>query len=198
MSTRHLFALIVTFCTLGQLGCCSMMKNGGGGCGMGGQAYSRGCPSCGVADASCGCPSGGFADASCGMADASCGCADVSCGCPDASCGCPTGGGPGCGGGVRSTSGASAFGGGRLLSRMRKALNGYSGGGCSSGGCGGTPYYNEWQDSPPSQCESCDQYGNYTGGPYGSPHGRRAQMARRNINFNEELRSGEESGPIYR
>lgn len=197
MSTRHAFALIVIFCTAGQLGCCAMMRNGcGGGCGMGGQAYNDSCPSCGVADASCGCPSCGVADSccddpSCGLADASCGCPDASCGCPDASCGCPNdcGGGVGCGTPVKRC---------RLLARIRNALNG-----CSSG-CYGPAYYSEWQDSPPSRCETCDQFGNYTGGnytggPYASPHGRRAQMAKRNFNFEDELRSGKESSEtIYR
>ncbi len=90
----------------------------------------------------------------------------------------------------------------RLLSRIRKALNG-----CSDGGCGGgSAYYNEWQDSPPSQCETCDQYGNYTGrtgnnytgGPYNSPHGRRARLAK-STNLADELRfSDGEAGTIYR
>jgi len=162
-----------------------MMQNGrGGGCGMGGQGYA-GCPSCGVADASCGFPSCGVADSCCD--DPSCGLADASCGCPDASCGCPTdcGGGVGCGAPVAQRC--------PLLARIRNALN------RRVSGCYGPAYYNEWQDSPPSQCESCDRYGNYTGGPYGSPHGRRAQMAKRNLNFEDELRFGEESSEtIYR
>jgi len=185
MSTRHVFALIVVFCTVSQVGCVCMMNAGcgGGGCGMGGQAYNGECPSCGVADASCGCPS--YAP-SCGVADS---CCEVpSCGCPDASCGCPDG----CGSGVCGC-GASARG--RqcpLLARMRNAI---CGGGCS--GCGGQAYWSEWSDSPPCDCEPCDCYGNYIGGPYGSPHGRRARLAKRNIA--EELRfSEEDSETTYR
>ncbi len=183
MSTRHVFALIIVFCTAGQLGCCSMMQNGcrSGGCGMGGQVYG-GSPSCGVADASCGCPS-------CGVADVSCGCPDASCGCPDASCGCPDGcgGGVGCGAPVRR-SGATC----PLLARLRNAI-------CGCSGCGGPAYLSEWQDSPPCNCETCDSYGNYTGGPYASPHGRRAQMAKRQLNLADELRFNEEgSGTVYR
>ncbi len=186
MSSRHILALIVIFCTTSQLGCvCTRQFGcGSGGCGMGGQVFNDCCPSCGVADSCCDCPS-------CGVADVSCGCPDATCGCPDASCGCPDscGGGVGCG---------TAIGRGcPLLARIRNALSG------CYGGCG-QAYRSEWSDSPPSQCESCDHYGNYTGdrnigGPYGSPHGRRAQMAKRNFNLNDELRfSEEESGPIYR
>jgi len=177
MPTRHLFALIVIFCTAGQLGCANMRLNGcgSGGCGMGGQIYNSCSPSCGVADSCCDCPS--------------CGIADVSCGCPDASCGCPDG----CGTGVSSVRTNCP-----LLTRLKNAICG------SSGGCCGSAYRSEWSDSPPSPCESCDRYGNYiggnrVGGPYGSPYGRRAQMAKRNINLNDELRfSEEEAGPIYR
>jgi len=186
MTIRHLFALVVILCTVSQLGCCAMMQNGS--CGMGGQVYD-GCPSCGVADACTGCPSCGVADSCC--EDPSCGLADASCGCPDASCGLPTS----CGGGVGC--GAPVAGRCRLLARIRNALNG------SSSYGSGRAYWSEWQDSPPSQCESCDRYGNYNGdnyngGPYGSPHGRRAQMARRNVNLSDELRFDEEAGPIYR
>ncbi len=183
--------MILVFCVSGQLGCCGMMQ---GGCGGGVRGSGPSCgiadASCGVADASCGCPS-------CGVADASCGCADASCGFPDASCGCPTD----CGSRVGS-GGTPVVGGCRILSRIRKALNG-----CSAGGCGGGPaYYNEWQDSPPSQCETCDQYGNYTGGngnnytggPYASPHGRRARLVK-TVNLADELRLGEGgAGTIYR
>jgi len=177
MSTRHLFALIAVICTTSQLGCC-MMQNGRGGCGMGGQVYG-GSPSCGVADCCGDC-------ASCGCPEASCRFPEASCSCPDASCGCPGSGGcgVGCGSGVTRRCG--------LLSRMRKALRD-----CS--GCSGSAYRSEWQDSPPQQCDSCDRYGNYTGGSYSSPHGRRAQMAKRNMNISNELRlGGEDSETIYR
>ncbi len=165
MSHRHIFAMIVVFCTLSQVGCVCMSNRGCGGCGMTGA-------SCGLADASCGCPS-------CGVADASCGCADVSCGCPS-----------GCGSGVGGCSPALAKC--PLLVRMRNAICG-----CSSG-CGGAPYCSEWSDCPPCESDPCDCYGNYNGGPYGSQHGRRARMAKRNINFGDELRASDEGETIYR
>ena len=169
MSTRHtltmnVFTMIVISGLVSQLGCCSM-TNCGSGCGVGGQTFCDTCPSCGVADASCGCPS--------------CGVADVSCGCPDASCGCPDGCGDGVGCGSQTRKEC------RLLKRIRNALHG-----CS--GCGGKPYWSEWSDSPPCECDRCDCYGNYLGGPYGSPHGRRARVAQRNLNLAEELQFGEE------
>jgi len=192
MSTRHIFALIVALSTASQIGCCGM-QNSGGGCA--GQVFGSGYPSCGVADAACGCPeascscpdaSCGCPDASCGCPEASCSCPDVSCGCPDASCGCPES----CASGVGC--GSPVVGGCRLLQRMRNALRG------GSSGCSSPAYYSEWQDSPPCNCESCDSYGNHTGGPYASPHGRRANLAKRRINLKDELHFSEKSGTTYR
>ena len=182
MSTRHALALIVIFCVSSQVGCCTM--GGCGGCGMGGQAYDCG-PSCGVGDccgdctASCGCP-----EASCCCPEASCCCPEASCCCPD-SCGCEVG----CGSGVR--------GGCPLLSRLRRALNRSYCNTCN--GCSSNAYWSEWQDSPPCQCDNCDAYGNHMGGPYTNQHGRRARMAKRNMNIGDELRFGEEDvETIYR
>jgi len=171
MSTRHVFALIVIFCFVSQVGCCGMMNPG---CGYGGQVYDSGGPSCGLADSCCG-------------DYASCGCPEASCSCPiDASCGCPDG----CGVGVGC--GAPVMVRCPILQRIRNAFRG-----CS--GYAGPAYWSEWNDSPPCDCDSCDRYGNYNGGPYGSPHGRRAQMAKRQSNFAEELRfSDQDSETIYR
>ena len=173
MSARHVFALIVVCCTVSQLGCCCMRNARCGGCGMGGQVYD-GC--CGDTCASCCCP------------EASCCCPEASCCCPEASCCCPDGccDGVGCGSRVRPRC--------PLLSRLRSALNR-----CYCNGCGGRPYCGEWSDCPPCDCNPCDCYGNHLGGPYGNPHGRRAQMARRNMNINEELKFGEAEGEtVYR
>jgi|GEM_PF-4766586 len=184
MSNRHVFALMLALATLCQVGCTCIT----GGCGLGGQAYNCGCASCGVADTCCDGPSCGLSDSCCGDC-ASCGCPDASCCCPDATCGCPDG----CGGGVGC--GSPVCGRCPLLARIRKALNcDYLRNQCS--GCGGRPYCSEWNDSPPCSCESCDCYGNHTGGNYGGPHGRRAQLAKRHSAG--ELRFEEESGPVYR
>jgi len=140
-------------------------------------------PGCGSGCSSGGCGLGGQVyngGPSCGVADASCGCADVSCGCPDA-CGSEVG----CGSGVSGRC--------PILKGLCRALRG---GGCSSGCCG-QPYCSEWTDSPPCECDPCDCYGNYTGGTYGSSHGRRAQMAKRHANGG--LQFGEQgSDTIYR
>lgn len=169
---RHALALIAVFCIVSQVGCCAMMNTGcGAGCSSGG---------CGLG----GCGLGGQVYdccPSCGVADASCGCPDASCGCPDSCCG-----GVGCGSGVSGSC--------PLLKRLRNAICGT---GCS--GCGGQAYWSEWSDSPPCNCDPCDCYGNYIGGPYGSPHGRRAQMAKRHSNTGGELRFSEaDSDTIYR
>lgn len=170
MSSRHIFALIVAACTAGQLGCCCMSQYGCGA-GMGGQVYDGCCASCGVADccgdcASCGCP-----EASCCCPEPACCCPEPGCSCPEASCCCPDS----CGSGVGC--GSPVIGQCRLLQRMRNAIRRS----CCTSGCCGPAYVSEWSDSPPCNCDSCDCYGNYTGGHYGSPHGRRARMANRNI-----------------
>lgn len=187
MSTRHVFALLVVFCTAGQLGCCCMSQCGRGGCGMGGQVYDPCCASCGVADccgdcASCGCP-----EASCCCPEPACCAPEASCCCPDPACGCPDscGGGVGCGSRVGGQC--------RLLQRIRRALRG----GCCTSGCCGPAYMSEWSDSPPCNCDPCDCYGNYMGGQYSSPHGRRARLA--NKNLANELEFGvNDSDTIYR
>ena len=191
MSARHFFALIVVFCTASQLGCCCMMRSGCGGCGMGGQVYDccgDCCASCGCPEASCCCP-----EPACCCPEASCCCPEASCCCPEASCCCPDECccEVGCGTRVRRRC--------QLLSRIRRALNRCYLRRCCSGGCCGKPYCSEWQDCPPCDCNPCDCYGNYTGGQYGSPHGRRAQMAKRNMNISEELSFGDASGEtVYR
>ncbi len=181
MSTRHVLALIVVFCTAGQLGCCCMNQFGCG-CGMGGQVYDGCCASCGVADcASCGCP-----EASCCCPEPACCCPEPSCCCPDPACGCPDS----CGGGVGC--GSPVMGNCPLLQRIRRALHG-----CCNSGCGGRAYCSEWTDCPPCDCDPCDCYGNYIGGRYSSPHGQRARMARRNVAG--ELQFGEsDNQPMYR
>ena len=196
MSTRHVLTLIVVLSTATQMGCVCRQNLSGGSCA---QAYDSCCASCGVPeascccpDASCGCPepacgcSDTCCDVSCGCPDASCGCPDASCGCPDASCGCPEscGGGVGCGSQVVGQCPLSKC---RLLQRMGNALRR-----CSSPACSSPAYYSEWQDAPPCDSDPCDCYGNHTGGPYGSPHGRRANLAKRHLNFDEE------SGNTYR
>lgn len=191
MSARHLFALVVAVCTASQLGCCCMMNARCGGCGMGGQVFDccgDSCASCGCPEASCCCP-----EPACCCPEPGCCCPEASCCCPEASCCCPDdccGGGccdqVGCGSGVRQRC--------PLLWRLRQALNR-----CYCNGCGGKPYCGEWSDCPPCNCDPCDCYGNYIGGPYGSQHGRRAQMARRNMNIGEELNFGNAQGEtIYR
>ena len=171
MSTRHVFALIAVFCITSQVGCVCMSQFGcGRGCGCGMGGQ--------VYQGDC-CPSCGVADCSCGCPEASCCCPDASCGCPD-TCGC----GVGCGAPVRGRC--------RLLARLRDCI-------CGCSGCGCQPYWNDWQGSPPCDCDPCDAYGNYIGGPYGSPHGRRAQLAKKNMNLGDELRFGEEDvQTIYR
>ena len=119
---------------------------------------------------------------------ASCGCPEASCCCPEPSCCCPSGccDEVGCGTGVRNRC--------PLLARLRRALNR-----CYCHGCGGKAYCSEWNDCPPCDCDPCDCYGNYIGGPYRNPHGRRAQMAKRNMNISEELSIGEADGEtVYR
>lgn len=170
MSRRFLLALIVIVCTVGQIGCCCMNQCG---CGMGGMTYDGCCASCGVADccgdctASCGCP-----EASCCCPEPGCACPEPSCCCPDPACGCPDT----CGSGV--CCGSPVMAQCPLLHRMRRALLR-----CCTGGCCGPAYVSEWSDCPPCACDACDQYGNYTGGQYGSPHGRRARMANRSLDF---------------
>ena len=204
MSTRHLFALLFTLLTVSQMGCCCLRGTGcGASCGYGGQVYDDCCSaSCGVADPCCddGCCGDGCCGecASCGVADVSCGCPEPSCCCPDPACGCPDG----CGNGVGC--GSRVGGGCRLLQRIRAALN-RNCAGCASG----PAYYGEWSDTPPCACETCDQFGNYTGGgfpndgyagsTYDSPHGRRARMARRHMQDGDELRFNDrDNQTLYR
>lgn len=190
MILRYAFALLLTAGLLGQVGCvCTRNFCCGDGCGLGGQVYDCGCPSCGVAD-SC-CDSGGC-DASCGVADSCCGC-DPACGvadtCCDPGCGCPDGCGSGvCGGG--SVSGRCP-----LFRRMRAALMRNC---CGCSGCGGSPYWSEWHCDPPCDCDPCGSYGNYKGGPLGTAYGRRAQLANRQRNIAGELQFSNQDEQIIR
>jgi hypothetical protein len=81
-----------------------------------------------------------------------------------------------------------------LLGRLRQALNRAYLNRCGHGGC-----CDSWQEDGPCGCESCNDYGNNLGGPYTNPHGRRARMAKRSVNLDNELRfGGDATAPIYR
>lgn len=136
------------------------------------------CATCGMPEASCACPECGCADPCC---DVSCGCPEPACGCQDACCD-PCCGVPGCGSRV---TGARLLGTCPLLQGLRNLLCGR---GCGCGCCGGScysgeccsneVYYGDWHANQ-SQCETCNQYGNYTGAQHAMPMARRPYVAKR-------------------
>jgi hypothetical protein len=203
MSIRHTYYLLVfALLSVSNVGCCGYM--GGCGTGLGGQMYGAGCASCGCPEASC-CCEDTCCEAACGCSDVccepACGCDDVccdaSCGCSDgfceASCGCnDVCCDVGCGSAVAGP--CPIFGRCLIFQRLRTAFNNCYGcyGGCD--GCSSQGYLNEWQDSPPCNCQSAA-----TGGHYGGAYGRRAFLAKQHEQLSDELRFADEgSGPILR
>ncbi len=186
MSTRHIVLLIFALVSASNIGCCGTMRSCGFG--YGGQMYGSNCASCGFPEASCCCE-----DVCC---EAACGCSDVCC---EASCGCDdvccdVGYNVGCGSGVDPCPILGRF---WFLQRLRRAFSGSYG---CNGGCSSEGYWSEWHNDPPCDCDSCDTYGNYTGGvrSYRSASDRRFRRSRRGVNVREELRFAEEGETLYR
>ncbi len=200
MTTRITTMLLLAVACAANAGCACM--NRCTSCDTGSAYCGFECASCGSPEASCCCPDDYGDDtccASCGSPEASC-CApeeasccapEASCRISDASCGYSAGGCDtvGCGSPVMGRS--------RLMQRICNAFHGRSN--CSSGGCTSEAYWSEWQNDPPCNCQACSQgtgLGHRAG--YSSPQRRRSELAKRNVNLDDELRFAERTSGTSR
>lgn len=195
MSPQKLSSLLLAIACVSHVGC---MGFAGGPV-----AQALGCPSCrnscdpgcGISDVSCGCADACCDAVSCGVADPGCACPEPACGC-DVSCGVPSG----CGSGVGGCSGGCAGGccpNSRLsdhpfLIRMRNFFCGVQ----SCGTCPTPSYYGDWQSTPSSTCQSCNQHSSYNG-----PRRQtlpRSSLARRGLNVADDIRFADSQETTYR
>ncbi len=176
---KYLALVMMAACVAssGCYGCLGSRVGCGGGCERLCDT-AGGWPSCGASDETCGCPEVGCAcpeEPGCACPDTTC---DVS---GEASCGV------GCGSAVRGSC--------PLITRLRKAFSG-----CSSSGCASETYWSEWHNDPPCNCESCSDYGSYSGGgaSYANAPRRRSNLAKRGANLQEEMQFADEGESVYR
>jgi len=183
MMTRITMMLVLAATCAANSGCvcmsgsCGSYGGGGGYCG-------DSCASCGLPEASCGCSD----VASCGLPEASCCVSDASCGIPSDSCDtCTTG--VGCG--------SPVVGRCRLIQRICDALRGRS---SYYGGYSSEPYWSEWHNDPPCNCQSCSPHASAgrSRGQYSSAARRRSQLSKQGVNFGDELRFADQSSGISR